>query len=56
MPQRALPGATRASTAGSKDSTWMPTESTPRSGDPVDHVEVGRRLELHLHRQARPPP
>ena len=31
MPVRALAGATRASTAGSNDSTWMPTESTPMS-------------------------
>ncbi len=31
MPQRALPGATLASTAGSKVSTWMPTESMPMS-------------------------
>ena len=51
MPQRALPGATRASTAGSKVSTWMPTESMPMSATWSMTSRSRRRLELHLDRQ-----
>ena len=31
MPVRYFGGATHRSTSGSKDSTWIPTESMPRS-------------------------
>ena len=51
MPQRALPGATRASTAGSKVSTWMPTESMPMSATWSMTSRSDGRLELHLDRQ-----